>query len=183
MALSADGTKLLPLLEKPLDGIGTELLIHEFDIASKKFTGVRYRYPLASADHAIGDFIMVDDTTGLIIERDDSQGDVNGFKIIQRITLRGDGELVDKAPLVDLTSLADPHGLGRGETGDVGVGGATFAFPFQTIESVIVLGDNRLGVLNDNNYPFSVGRHVGSGAPDDTELIVIELAAPIVPAL
>jgi glycerophosphoryl diester phosphodiesterase len=36
-------------------------------------------------------------------------------------------------------------------------------------------------VLNDNNYPFSVGRHLGSGAPDDTELIVIQLSAPVRP--
>jgi glycerophosphoryl diester phosphodiesterase len=34
-------------------------------------------------------------------------------------------------------------------------------------------------VLDDNNFPFSVGRHVGSGAPDDEELIVIRLARPI----
>jgi hypothetical protein len=31
-----------------------------------------------------------------------------------------------------------------------------------------------LGVLNDNNFPFSVGSH-GSGKPDDNEFVVIEL--------
>jgi glycerophosphoryl diester phosphodiesterase len=59
-------------------------------------------------------------------------------------------------------------------TGDVGLG-EDFGFPFQTIEDVVVLGPTYLGVLNDNNFPFSVGRHVGSGAPDDEEMIVIDV--------
>ena len=179
MALSADGTKLLPLLEKPLDGQGSELLIHEFDIASEQFTGVRYRYPLANADHAIGDFIMVDEQAGLVIERDNTQGRTDAFKTIQRITLQGDGELVDKALLVDLTAIADPQNIAIAQEGDVGVGNGTFALPFVTIESVIVLGADRIAVANDNNFPFSVGRHVGSGAPDDTEIVVLELSTPL----
>jgi hypothetical protein len=34
-------------------------------------------------------------------------------------------------------------------------------------------------VLNDNNFPFSVGRHTGSGQPDDNELILLRLPRPI----
>jgi glycerophosphoryl diester phosphodiesterase len=34
-------------------------------------------------------------------------------------------------------------------------------------------------VLNDNNFPFSVGRHAGNGAPDDEELIELRLAQRI----
>ena len=30
-------------------------------------------------------------------------------------------------------------------------------------------------VTNDNNFPFSVGRHAGSGKPDDDEMIVLKL--------
>ena len=51
---------------------------------------------------------------------------------------------------------------------DVGRG-TTFAFPFTTIEDVIVFDRYHIGVLNDNNFPFSIGRHVGSGKPDDNE--------------
>jgi hypothetical protein len=29
--------------------------------------------------------------------------------------------------------------------------------------------------MNDNNFPFSVGRHVGSGRPDDSEFVVLRL--------
>ena len=57
--------------------------------------------------------------------------------------------------------------------------GPDFAFPFVTIEDVVVFGRKRIGVLNDNNFPFSVGRHVGSGQPDDNEFIIIELDQPL----
>jgi hypothetical protein len=36
-------------------------------------------------------------------------------------------------------------------------------------------GTWHIGVLNDNNFPFSVGRHVGAGRPDDNEFIIIRL--------
>jgi hypothetical protein len=42
-----------------------------------------------------------------------------------------------------------------------------------------VLDENRLVVVNDNNYPFSVGRHVGDTLPDDNEFIRIRLARPL----
>jgi len=34
-------------------------------------------------------------------------------------------------------------------------------------------------VLDDNNFPFSVGRHKGSAAPDDNELVVLRLGRRI----
>jgi len=43
------------------------------------------------------------------------------------------------------------------------------------VEDVVVLGPRTIGVINDNNYPFSIGRHVGTGDPDDNEFIVIRL--------
>ena len=49
------------------------------------------------------------------------------------------------------------------------------AFPFVTIEDVVFFNNSRIGVLNDNNFPFSVGCHVATGAPDDDEFIVIQL--------
>jgi hypothetical protein len=47
----------------------------------------------------------------------------------------------------------------------------------QTIESVIPLGERELGVLDDNNYPFSSARV--SGEPDPNEFIVIRLEQPL----
>ena len=76
---------------------------------------------------------------------------------------------------MDLLEIQDPAGISLpGMEGDVGLGDL-FAFPFVMIERVVVLGENEIGVLNDNNFPFSIGRHVGEGQPDGTEFIVIKL--------
>ncbi|WP_233202934.1 hypothetical protein [Chitinimonas sp. BJB300] len=47
--------------------------------------------------------------------------------------------------------------------------------PFNTIENVVVIDDTTLGTIDDNNYPFSVGRHMGSKQPDDNEFVLIKL--------
>ena len=60
---------------------------------------------------------------------------------------------------------------------NLGGQGATFTFPFQTIESVIPLNERELGVLDDNNYPFSSARVPGQ--PDPNEFIVIRLDRPL----
>ena len=43
---------------------------------------------------------------------------------------------------------------------------------------MIPLGERELGVLNDNNFPFSSGRTAGQ--PDNNEFIVIRLPQPLV---
>ena len=80
---------------------------------------------------------------------------------------------------VDLLNIHDPSGISQPTVpSDVGTG-TNFAFPFQTIEDVLFFDSKHIGVLNDNNFPFSVGRHFGSGKPDDNEFIVIELGTPL----
>jgi len=143
LALSKDGTKLYPLLEKPLVG-GTpgELRFHEFDLATEAYTGKWWGYQLEPQGAAIGDFIFHGNGHGLVIERDNSQGD-------------------------GLSSVA-------ARPGDVGLG-KIFSFPYVTVESVVFFDEHTIGILNDNNYPFSVGRHLGDRRPDDNEFIVIKL--------
>ena len=48
-----------------------------------------------------------------------------------------------------------------------------------SIEGLVLVSERRIGVLNDNNFPFSVGRHAGTGLPDDNEFIVIDLGQPL----
>ena len=176
MALSQDGKRLYPLLERPLAGDDAKtLLIHEFDLKKKTYTGKQFKYSLDARGSNIGDFILYRNRHGLVIERDGSQGDLNGFKKIYQVALEGNGQYVGKTEAVDLMRLTDPHGISLpGLPGDVGLG-VNFAFPFVTIESVVLIDEKTLGVLNDNNYPFSVGRHVGTQQPDDNEFILIGL--------
>jgi len=181
MALSTNKRKLLPLLEKPLVGsTKKELLIHEFNIRSKSYTGKQFKYPLNEKASAIGDFVMFSKKRGVIIERDGSQGDLNGFKAIYEVELKPNKQKVRKKLNVDLLDINDFSGISSTQAlpGDVGIG-KDFGFPFVTIESVVVLNPFLIGVLNDNNYPFSVGRHVGAGLPDDNEFILVWLDEPL----
>ncbi len=182
MALGEEGKYLYPLLEKPL--VGAEkgaLLISQFDLSTKAYTGKQYTYTLDERGTAIGDFILYDEKHGLVIERDGSQGDLNGHKVVYQITLNDAGEQVDKKEVVDLLRIKDFRNISKGflaDEGDVGIG-EDFAFPFVTIEDILFFDPNTIGVLNDNNFPFSVGRHVGSGLPDDNEFIIVKLAEPL----
>ena len=161
MAASADGRFLYPLLGGTVAGdeAGT-LRINEFDIKSNAYTGRRWTYRMESPANAIGDFIALDKDRFLVIERDGLQGDAAMLKRIYLIDLQG-----RKTLLVDLLKIADPKHLGG--PGDV------FWFPFVTIEDVIVLDDRTIGVLNDNNFPFSTGRT--PGVPDNNEFITVRL--------
>jgi glycerophosphoryl diester phosphodiesterase len=183
MALSPDGTTLWPLLEKPLaDDTKRELLAHAFDLRERRFTGKRWRYPLEERTTSVGDFVLYGDGLGLAIERDDSQGDLGGFKRVHAFAAPGGStEQLRKLQLIDLLRLRNrlPGRMSvQKASGTVGLGDP-FAFPFVTIESIVVLSPTRIAVLNDNNYPFSVGRHVQAGEPDASEVILIDLPSAL----
>jgi hypothetical protein len=169
MAISPDGRTLYPLLEGTVAGDPPgSLRLHEFSLRAGAYTATRWTYPLADPAHAIGDAISVDRDRLLVIERDNNQGDAATFKRIYLVDRRDrdrDGVL-DKTLVADLLDLANPRGIGGFPS--------TFRFPFQTIESVAILDDRTLGVLNDNNFPFSSGRTPGQ--PDNDEFITIRLA-------
>ena len=196
MAASADGKRLYPLLEGPLwladagaweTVDGKEVLtILEFDTEKGDWTGRFWKYPLELAGNNIGDFNMIDDTTALIIERDNNEGhparacagDDKGpdcfakpaaFKRIYKIEMTdaNAGGLVRKIGHVDLMKIKDPDGKARqgGMEGE-------FSFPFQTIENVDILDDKTIIVANDNNLPFSAGRDTQKA--DDNEFVLLD---------
>lgn len=175
MALSKTKRTLYPLLEGALttDPDQQRLLISEFDIDKRAYTGVTWQYRLEAPTHAIGDLTLLGGTTFLVIERDNNQGAAAAFKRVYVVDLKNVGAdgFVVKRLVIDLLSIADPGGISLpARPGDIGLG-TTFSFPFQTIESVLPLGDNRLLIADDNNFPFSAGRN--PGLPDDNELIVV----------
>jgi glycerophosphoryl diester phosphodiesterase len=176
MARTPDGKHLYALLEQPVTGDATKSLrIYDFDVQARRFRGLRATYPLDPRGTNIGDFQLMTPTSGLVIERDGSQGDLNGFKRIFQIELGATGAPAGKQLAVDLMAISDPFQLSLpGQPGDVGLGTA-FAFPYQTIEDVVVLGRRTIAVLNDNNFPFSKGRHLGTGAEDDNEMIIVDV--------
>jgi hypothetical protein len=181
LALNQSGTRLYALLEKAINGdpVRTRLIISEFSLAQRKYTGKTFAYPLDAATNAIGDFTALTDREFIIIERDGGQGDASDprftsparFKKIFRVDLDevdASGTFI-KEEVADLMNIYDPRDVaGNGRTNTV------FTFPFTTIEDVLVLDNNRLLVIDDNNYPGSAGREFG--VSDNNEFIVIHVA-------
>ncbi|MDQ0588404.1 hypothetical protein QFZ47_002513 [Variovorax paradoxus] len=199
MASSKDGSKLYALLEGPvwnaeakdyekLDG-KEALRVLEFDVASEKWTGRHWKYPLEANGHAIGDFNMIDATTGLVIERDNGEGtsdkacpegqkrsdcfhDIAKFKRVYKVELNDAnvGGAVRKIGYIDLLNIADPDKLARKPRSD-----GVLKFPFFTIENVDVVDATHIVVGNDNNLPFSSSREPNKA--DDNELVLLEAGA------
>ncbi|SHI38808.1 Uncharacterized conserved protein [Roseomonas rosea] len=198
MAASPDGSRLYALLEKPLltpqgQPEGAFLRILEFDTARAAWTGRNMRLRLAEGATAIGDFNMIDDRRALVIERDDAEGDparacapgqqppacFHAPARVKRISLVDlgdvDGEgFVRKIGHIDLMAIRDPEGVAR-QRGDVGPDAPRdrFTFPFFTIENVAMVDADHIIVGNDNNLPFSAGRHLTRA--DDNELILLRV--------
>ena len=196
MAQSPDGRFLYPLLEGPLVTESGEmeardgkrfLRILEFDVAKGEYTGKSFKYTLEAPANAIGDFNMIDASTGLIIERDDTEGDAAQackegavkadcfnapakFKRIYKIDMgQADADgFVKKVGYIDLMEIQDPNKVARAGAKD-----GKLTFPFFTIENVDLVDADHIIVGNDNNLPFSSGRALGKS--DDNELILLKV--------
>ena len=175
MAINPAGNKLFTLLEGTVTGDPAKTLrINEFSVDAEAYTGQQWLYKLDAAGTNIGDMTAINDHEFLVIERNGvtaTSAAGTPFKKIFRIDINatdGAGH-VAKSEVVDLMNIADPHDLN-------GDGSTTFTFPFVTIESVLLLDANTLLVANDNNYPGTGGRNLGS---DNTEFLKIHLANPV----
>jgi hypothetical protein len=136
---------------------------------------------------AIGDFNMIDATTGLVIERDNGEGtadkacpqgqklpncfsDVAKFKRVYKIELseKNVGAAARKMGYIDLMQIADPN-----QKAHKPLNGSVLTFPFFTIENVDLVDERHIVVGNDNNLPFSSSRQ--PNAQDDNELVLLEV--------
>jgi hypothetical protein len=183
MARSINGKTLYPMLEGALrdDPDPRRRILNEFDLRSETYTGRMWQYRVDAAfpDAVIGDLTALDQHRLVLIERDDAQGAEARQKKVYLVDLRqvgADGYL-EKRLVVDLLRIRDPRGISLPpRPGEFGVGDP-FSFPLQSVESLEVLGGERLLIANDNNYPFSDGRWSARDRPDDTELIVVRAPA------
>ena len=182
-ARSIDGKTLYPMLEGALrnDPDPRRRIVNEFDLRSGAYTGRTWQYRVDAGfpDAVIGDFTALDQYRFVLIERDDAQGAEARQKKVYVVDLRrvGPDGYLDKRPVVDLLSIRDREGISLpARPGEFGVGDP-FSFPLQSVESLEVLGGERLLIANDNNYPSSDGRWSARDRPDDTELIVVRAPA------
>ena len=183
MARSIDGKTLYPMIEGALrfDPDPRRRILNEFDLGSRTYTGRTWQYRVDAAfpDAVIGDLTAVDQHRLVLIERDDAQGADARQKKVYLIDLRrvDAAGFLEKRLVLDLLRIRDPNGISLpARPGEFGVGDP-FSFPLQSVESLEVLGGERLLVASDNNYPFSDGRWIARDRPDDTELIVVRAPA------
>jgi hypothetical protein len=197
MAMSKDGNKLYGLLEGPLYVDGqveqadgkTAIRVIEFEILSKKWTGRSWLYPFADKGVAIGDFNMLDETTALVIERDNGAGSKDKacadpkqpkpdcfdapaeLKRVYKIEFNDAnvGKAVRKIGYIDLLNIQDPDNKKKAGSKE-----GVYDMPFVTIENVDQIDATHLIIGNDNNLPFSAGRAVDKA--DDNEFSLIEAA-------
>src|SRR5262249_55535640 len=158
--------------------------INAYSTKTDKFLNELYAYKVGDPDgnnagidptaNSIGDMNMINDHQILVLERDQNQAAAAKFKRIYLADLSVvDAQgFVKKTLVADLMNIADPKALGgNGTTGGV------FTMPFVTIENVMAVAPDTLLVANDNNFPFSSGRT--PGLPDDDEIVLIKLDAPL----
>lgn len=196
MASAPNGRYLYPMLEgavydhksqqyESIDG-KKFLRILQFDTKRNTYTSKSWKYILDSDEYAIGDFNMIDDTYGLIIERDNLEGISDKackkmigdksqcfdkpalFKRIYKVRLDPKGEIAEKVAYIDLMAVKDTKGVAKKPLVN-----EQFVFPFFTIEDVDIIDDNHIVVGNDNNLPFSSSRYPNQA--DDNELVLLEV--------
>jgi len=169
MAINPSGDRLFTLLEGSVTGDAAKTLrINAFDVNTEAYTGEQWKYKLDVLGTNIGDMTAINDHEFLVIERNGGTATSGTpFKKIFKIDLNNvdsNGNVI-KTEVVNLMDIADPNDLNGDRS-------AAFTFPFVTIESVLILDAHTLLVANDNNYPGTGGRNLGS---DNTEFLKIHL--------
>jgi hypothetical protein len=176
MAITPNGRYLLPVLEGALTGAPNQRtrIVLEFDTEEGAYTGRRWRYLTADPGNVIGDATTLAGRRLVLIERDNAEGAAARFKRVLEVDLRraAPGSVLPAREVLDLLRIRDPAGLSLpARAGDVGIGDP-FAFPYQTVESVLPVGRGRLLLVNDTNFG-SRGR--SPDRPDDSDFVVVDV--------
>ena len=160
---------------RPVPGDDAVVGVYEIDPKKKRYTGRSFKYrkdgDATSNQIVIGDVTSVGKDVFVFIERDNFFGANAKLKKLYLVNLgvTDDQGVLVKHLLIDLLDIDDPKDIG----GDLpGLAPKKYNFPFNSVEAVLLLEPNVLGVAIDTNYPGDTGRV--PGRPDDTEFIKLE---------
>lgn len=180
LAFDGNHNKLIAILEKPLAANSrSSVKILTFDVATKKWEDTIYDYPLHPKGRSVDDWVWVGGLRFLALERDSQEGASAAFKHVFDVSLDKTQKSVVKTPLVDLLHIFDPNGLAKIETSSNEEETLLFQMPFSSIGGLAIMDRHHIAVVNDNNYPLGRGRYGPEDRPDDTELVIIQLAKPL----
>ena len=167
------GDDLYAVIEAGTGADADAALIFEFDLPSRAFTGVSWRFALAGADHALTEFVAlapISSSCGsrfLAVERDGGHGAAAKYKRVHEVHLAG--RSLTSRVVADLLDIANPQRIGGHAE--------RFTFPFITTEAVWPVGLGEIVLANDNNFPAGGGRP--GAARDATEFIRLKLTRPL----
>ncbi len=175
MALSANGRKLYPVLEGAVAGDDPRLRrLYTFDLRTRRFEPGFRSYFVDNPAFLVSDFTLLEGRRFVALERDNFQGTAAKHKKGYVVKLGPhDGSPVHKRQVLDALSIADPAGISLfgARPGDIGLGNP-FSMPYQTIEAVLPIDDDRLVIVNDTNFG-STGRN--PSRPDDSDFIDVRV--------
>ncbi|MBL92506.1 MAG: hypothetical protein CMH56_11945 [Myxococcales bacterium] len=180
LAFDANQNRLVAILEKPLQNEKeSKVKILSFNLSSKKWSDTVFDYSLSATGKAVDDWVWVGGLRFLALERDSEEGALAGHKMVFDVSLNEADQVALKRPLVDLMHVFDPADLVRSEFAIEQDDSYLFQMPFSSIGGLAVLDRHHIAVVNDNNYPMGRGRYPEQERPDDSEMVVIQLAQPL----
>jgi hypothetical protein len=165
---------------RPVPGDERVLEIFELNPRERAYTGRTFKYrkdgSLTGNAIVIGDMTNVAEDVFVLIERDSLFGAAAAVKRLYLVDLNvlDAHGVLEKRLLVDLLDIDDPRDIGGPLPG---LAEAKFNMPFDSVESVLLLTPQTLGVAIDTNFPTEDGR--SSGVPDSTELIQLRFVRPV----
>jgi glycerophosphoryl diester phosphodiesterase len=174
MDLAGDNKTLVTILEGAVTGEPPQYRrVQRFDTTTRKWLPFTLIYALDEDSMSVTDMSRIEGNRFVVVERDDFAGDAARAKRVYSIDLDKalPGKPLAKKLVIDLLAIGNARGLAETPAG------ASFRFPYLTIESIQVLDRKHVVLVNDNNYPSAGGR--GVAVTDATEWIWLELANPL----
>jgi hypothetical protein len=175
MDLAGDNRTLVLILEGTVLGDAPKTLrLLRYDTQAGKWLPGTLIYELDSDTMSVTDMSRIERNRFVVIERDELEGDAARAKRVYSIDLDKvvAGKPLAKKLVIDLLAIGNSRGLVENLAA-----GAPYRFPYLTPESIQVLDQKHVVIVNDNNYPATGGR--GLGVKDATEWIWLELASPL----
>ncbi len=190
LAISRDGTKLYGIMQSPLylpdastKGLSVNNRIVEIDLCGDSVR--EYLYRMDSPGNVVSEIICMDDTTLLVLERDDKfPKNGQGVKRVYRVDLRGASDIAgDTIEMLSAEELQLHDIIPLGKQLFVDILEEVPAYSHDKPEGIDMIGDSILCIINDDDFGITVsgdGKYLpktnAEGGLDKTEIYFIPVS-------